>query len=45
MTCEACREKDRRIAQLQRDLAESAAAVDVFKNKWLEIREKGKVGK
>jgi hypothetical protein len=39
MTCELCRQKDRRIAQLERDLEEAAQGVDLMTRKWLEAKE------
>lgn len=39
MTCETCRDKDRRIAQLERDLEEAAQSATHFCNKWLQEKE------
>jgi hypothetical protein len=45
MTCPVCHEKDRRIAQLERDLEQAQMAVTTMTNRWLEAREgKGKNG-
>lgn len=45
MTCELCREKERRILQLERERDEAAHGVDVMTKNWLEAKAKEKGGK